>query len=473
MLRRSGFAPASFVLVIAVVVAVLPAVPAMAQFKPPEHNVPAPQNDSEQHLADLAKQADETFENAKAASDHCNPKGLGDAVEQLEQLEKESRGAAGTARMSGGSSAVRTDFADTVHKRIAGELKAARAMKPFCHENPTKPAATGPQPARPPQPPPPLPPQPGTSPQAGGTEPPQPPQPPPPPPPEVFIAFAEDEAEDAFDDYVAAALHCDAKGMQEALDDLKALEKKAQEIRDAAQMAGKFSRVSALEADTVYENIHAMVLDTAKVKLRCPLVPQPKPQASPSCPQPKPEQPRPNGPASMLPMAQPTSGFAMGMLDYHNELRSYVGMPPLRWNPVLAAHALDYATTLSQTGELQHSSRQGRENERENIVVGAHAADSPMAMAGTWGREMQYFHPGKFPNACMGDWTKCGHTTQILWGRTTDVGCGFASGRYDALVCRYSPPGNADGKYVLQLPREPTCGTILPARAAEHPERGQ
>jgi hypothetical protein len=311
--------------------------------------------------------------------------------------------------------------------------------------------------------------------------PPEPPPPPPPQPPfgreplsaEGFIALAEGDAEDAFDDYVDAAFHCDAKGMQEALDELKALEQKAQEIRDAAQMAGKFSKVSVLDADAVYETIHAILLDTAKVKLRCPLLPQPKPQASPPCPPAKPEQPRPNGSTSMLPMSQPPSGFAMAMLGYQNELRGYAGMPPLRWNPVLAAHATDYAATLAQTGELQHSSRQGRETERENIVVGAHGASSPMGMARIWGNELQYFHPGKFPNACMGDWSKCGHITQMLWGRTTDVGCGFASGRFDALVCRYSPPGNVDGKYVLQLPKGRTCDATLSVGPAYRQERGQ
>jgi hypothetical protein len=33
----------------------------------------------------------------------------------------------------------------------------------------------------------------------------------------------------------------------------------------------------------------------------------------------------------------------------------------------------------------------------------------------------------------------------MIWLKTTDVGCGYAYGRYVALVCRYSPPGNKDG----------------------------
>jgi hypothetical protein len=150
--------------------------------------------------------------------------------------------------------------------------------------------------------------------------------------------------------------------------------------------------------------------------------------------------------------------------------------PPLRWNSALAAHAREYATTLSQTGQLQHSSRVGRENERENLVVGAHGWASPLAMAQVWGSELEFFHPGKFPTACVGDWTRCGHITQILWGRTTDVGCGFASAGYDALVCRYSPPGNIDGEHVLQLPYGSTCGARMrlpEERTRYRSERGE
>ncbi|MEO7654234.1 MAG: CAP domain-containing protein, partial [Sphingomicrobium sp.] len=44
-----------------------------------------------------------------------------------------------------------------------------------------------------------------------------------------------------------------------------------------------------------------------------------------------------------------------------------------------------------------------------------------------------------------GDWSQCGHYTQMVWPTTTDIGCGYARGRFDALVCRYSPPGNKDG----------------------------
>jgi len=133
------------------------------------------------------------------------------------------------------------------------------------------------------------------------------------------------------------------------------------------------------------------------------------------------------------------------ILDLHNKARGAVGAPPLGWNNELAAHAQEYANILASSGTLQHSSRVGRENERENIIVGNPSGITPVGMAMTWINEGRLFRPGVFPNTCNGDWSVCGHYTQIIWPTTRFVGCGYARGRYQALVCRYTPPGNRDG----------------------------
>lgn len=149
-------------------------------------------------------------------------------------------------------------------------------------------------------------------------------------------------------------------------------------------------------------------------------------------------------PAAML------DATSAAILDYHNRLRAEVGSPPLRWNPQLAEHAAQYAVVLAGGGTLEHASREGRKNERENIALSRRGANSPMRMARNWGDEKAHFRGGIFPNACNGDWSRCGHFTQMVWSTTTDIGCGFHRGReFDALVCRYSPPGNRDGKPVI------------------------
>ena len=133
------------------------------------------------------------------------------------------------------------------------------------------------------------------------------------------------------------------------------------------------------------------------------------------------------------------------ILSIHNRLRSEVGARPLRWNTALAANAQRYANVLAETGQVVHASRVGRENERENIVVGPLSGISPVRLTEIWVKEKAQFRPGTYPGVCVGDWSTCSHYTQMIWPGTTDIGCGYARGRFDALVCRYSPPGNKDG----------------------------
>ena len=116
------------------------------------------------------------------------------------------------------------------------------------------------------------------------------------------------------------------------------------------------------------------------------------------------------------------------ILDLHNQLRTDVKAQPVRWDPGLADHALAHARLMATVGELVHSSRQGREQERENIALTPHRVTRPLDLARMWGNERQYFHPGIFPNVCSGDWSQCAHYTQMIWPTTTDIGCGFYSG---------------------------------------------
>ncbi len=137
------------------------------------------------------------------------------------------------------------------------------------------------------------------------------------------------------------------------------------------------------------------------------------------------------------------------ILDLHNNARRDAGAPPLRWNTTLAAHAQAYADTLAQSGKLQHSTRESRGNERENLMLGPRSNIAPADMAKVWLNENRLYRGGTYPNVCNGDWTVCSHYTQMIWSATTDIGCGYAAGQYVALVCRYTPPGNMDGRPVV------------------------
>lgn len=142
------------------------------------------------------------------------------------------------------------------------------------------------------------------------------------------------------------------------------------------------------------------------------------------------------------PILSPT---AQEILDAHNQCRARVGVPPLKWSTQVAAYAQDWADTLSKTGKFEHRSG-GRSGFGENLAGGT-GNMSPTDMVNMWCNEQSKYDPqtGK----CRGrDPMACYHFTQVVWSRTTELGCGLAShpkwGK--VLVCNYNPPGNYIGE---------------------------
>jgi hypothetical protein len=138
------------------------------------------------------------------------------------------------------------------------------------------------------------------------------------------------------------------------------------------------------------------------------------------------------------------------ILAIHNFERSKVNAPPLQWDPMLAASAASYGPVLARMGRLEHSPRASRPGQRENLWMGPRGIYSPEQMVGGWVAERAMFRAGVFPNvSATGNWSDVSHYTQMIWKGTTRVGCAIHSaGRTEYLICRYSPPGNIDGKYL-------------------------
>lgn len=164
--------------------------------------------------------------------------------------------------------------------------------------------------------------------------------------------------------------------------------------------------------------------------------------------------------AIVLPAASPCVAAAASVgsegnlpaliLALHNRERAAVGAPPLVWDPMLAQSAANYGPALAALGRLAHSPRESRPGQRENLAMGSTGYYGPEDLVGLWVGEKQYFQPGTFPDVSRtGQWTDVAHYTQMIWKGTTHVGCAMhiAGGR-NYLICRYSPPGNADGRLV-------------------------
>jgi Cysteine-rich secretory protein family len=144
--------------------------------------------------------------------------------------------------------------------------------------------------------------------------------------------------------------------------------------------------------------------------------------------------------------------LAQRILAAHNAERARVGAPPLQWDSTLAAHAASYGAALARLRGLVHSPRASRPGERENLAMGWHGTMTPEQLIGMWSNEKRLLAPGSslFPaRSRNGRWEDVAHYTQMVWPTTTRVGCAMFAADYDYLVCRYSPPGNIDGKPIF------------------------
>jgi hypothetical protein len=128
-----------------------------------------------------------------------------------------------------------------------------------------------------------------------------------------------------------------------------------------------------------------------------------------------------------------------------------LGLAPLRWNPRLARDAGAWADHLADTGRFEHSPNSPRGRVGENLWGGTTGRFAPEQMVGLWLEEKRYFKPGLYPaNSTSGNAHDVGHYTQVIWRRTTEVGCSLARGEYeDILVCRYAQAGNVRGQSPL------------------------
>jgi hypothetical protein len=142
--------------------------------------------------------------------------------------------------------------------------------------------------------------------------------------------------------------------------------------------------------------------------------------------------------------------LAQRLLAAHNRERAAVGHPPLAWDASLAASAASYGPTLASMRRLVHSPRETRLGQRENLAMAYHGTMTPEQLVDLWLKERQLLQPGVFPSVSRtGRWEDVAHYTQMVWPTTTRVGCAVFAADWDYLICRYSPPGNLDGKPVF------------------------
>ena len=130
------------------------------------------------------------------------------------------------------------------------------------------------------------------------------------------------------------------------------------------------------------------------------------------------------------------------MLEQHNFWRTQLGIAPVTWSVDLEKFAQEWANEIVRTGKIVH---------RNPFVYGeclywAFGAnlDAKGAM-GFWAGERKNFDHNT--QTCK-DGTICGHYTQVIWEKTTQIGCASAVMADGSVVwvCNYNPPGNYTGE---------------------------
>ena len=130
------------------------------------------------------------------------------------------------------------------------------------------------------------------------------------------------------------------------------------------------------------------------------------------------------------------------VVDAHNVYRKALGIPPLSWSNELADYARDWGTNLVKRDcafEHRPNNKYG-----ENIFSGWGKQWTMLDAVDSWGDEKKNFdHNSK---TCTGG--VCGHYTQMIWKKTTRVGCALVTcGNGSVIVvCNYAPAGNMGGE---------------------------
>ncbi|HXU81676.1 MAG TPA: CAP domain-containing protein [Polyangia bacterium] len=153
--------------------------------------------------------------------------------------------------------------------------------------------------------------------------------------------------------------------------------------------------------------------------------------------------PSSDGPAG----GDPEPGRLAGITRFHNQVRAGIPVPPLTWDPSVAATAAAYATECM----FEHS---GTKGVGENLAAYSGSGEKASAPVDDWAGEAADYDYAS--NSCAQGKT-CGHYTQLVWKTSQRLGCavqacsqnspfGSRFPNWELWICQYAPPGNFVGQ---------------------------
>ena len=185
------------------------------------------------------------------------------------------------------------------------------------------------------------------------------------------------------------------------------------------------------------------------------------------------------GAAGMSVVASGETGRLVGITAAHNAVRAMVqtmpALPPMTWSPTLAAYAQEWADMLAMTScSTPHHRTNPTDPSNPKSPLGenlaAFGSSGPLGSTAQqatngWAAEVSCWTYGSISAPGFGGGTEkcdatcymnmhsdgCGHYTQVVWRKSTQLGCGVAtckSGGFqtDIWICNYGPAGNIVGQ---------------------------